>query len=92
MFKGDSADTCFGKFSLILMGRRAEGIGCADPGARHERFILLSCTNKNQPQNKQKIVAVDQLYNYNLQYWMTLTDPQILLHQHGTFAANNNQS
>jgi hypothetical protein len=34
MFEGDSADTCAGKFPLVLMGGRAEGLACADPGAR----------------------------------------------------------
>ena len=34
MFEGDSADTCAGKFPLVSMGGRAEGLGCADPGAR----------------------------------------------------------
>ena len=34
MFEGDSADMCAGKFPLVLMGGRAEGLACADPGAR----------------------------------------------------------
>jgi hypothetical protein len=34
MFEGDSADTCDGKFPLTSMGGRAEGLACADPGAR----------------------------------------------------------
>ena len=34
MFEGDSADTCAGKFLLVLMRGRAEGLACADPGAR----------------------------------------------------------
>ena len=34
MFEGDSADMCAGKFPLMLMGGRAEGHVCADPGAR----------------------------------------------------------
>ena len=34
MFEGDSADMCAGKFSLVPMGGRAEGLACADPGAR----------------------------------------------------------
>ena len=33
MFEGDSADMCGGKFPLVSMGGRAEGLGCADPGA-----------------------------------------------------------
>ena len=34
MFEGDSADTCAGKFPLVSMGCRAEGLACADLGAR----------------------------------------------------------
>ena len=34
MFKGDSADACHGKFPLTPLGRRADGLACADPGAR----------------------------------------------------------
>ena len=32
--KGHSADTGAGKFPLVSMGGRAEGLACADPGAR----------------------------------------------------------
>ena len=34
MFEGDSADTLAGKFPLVSMGGRAEGLACADPVAR----------------------------------------------------------
>ena len=34
MFEGDSADTCAGKFPLMSMGGRVEGLACAGPGAR----------------------------------------------------------
>ena len=34
MFEGDSADMCAEIFWLVLMGGRAEGLACADPGAR----------------------------------------------------------
>ena len=34
MFEGDSADTCAGKFPLVSLGGREEGLTCADPGAR----------------------------------------------------------
>ena len=34
MIEGYSADTGAGKFPLVLMGVRAEGLACADPGAR----------------------------------------------------------
>ena len=32
--EGDFADTGAGKFPLVSMGGRAEGLACADPGAR----------------------------------------------------------
>ena len=34
MFQGDSADTCAGKFPLVSMGGRAEGLAFADLVAR----------------------------------------------------------
>ena len=34
MFEVDSADMCAGVFPLVLMGGRAEGLACANPGAR----------------------------------------------------------
>ena len=34
MFEGHSADTRAGKFPLVPMGGRAEGLACADPGGR----------------------------------------------------------
>ena len=34
MFEGDSADMCAGQFPLVSMRGRAEGLACADPGAR----------------------------------------------------------
>jgi hypothetical protein len=34
MFEGDSVDTWAEKFPVGLMGGRAEGLVCADPGAR----------------------------------------------------------
>ena len=34
MSEDDSADTCAGKYPLMLMVGRAEGVACADPGAR----------------------------------------------------------
>ena len=34
MIEGDSAEMCAGKFPLVSMGGRAEGLACADPGAR----------------------------------------------------------
>ena len=34
MFEGDSAETCGGQFPLMTMEGRAEGLACADLGAR----------------------------------------------------------
>ena len=32
VFEGDFADTCAGKFLLMLTGGWVEGLACADPG------------------------------------------------------------
>ena len=40
MFEGDSAEMCAGKFPLVSMGGRAEGLACADPGARVQGIRL----------------------------------------------------
>ena len=40
MFEGDSADMCAGKFLLVSMGGRGEGLGYADPVARTIVLIL----------------------------------------------------
>ena len=34
MFEGDSADMCAKKILLVSLGGRADGLACADPGAR----------------------------------------------------------
>ena len=34
MFEGDSVDMCAGKFPLMSMGGRAEGLACVDPEVR----------------------------------------------------------
>jgi hypothetical protein len=34
MCEGDSADMGAGKFPLVSMGGRAEGLACSDPGVR----------------------------------------------------------
>jgi hypothetical protein len=34
LFEGDSADTGAGKFPLVSMGGKSEGLACADTGAR----------------------------------------------------------
>ena len=41
MFEGDSADMCGGKFPLMSMGNRAEGLACADAGAKTP--IIICC-------------------------------------------------
>jgi hypothetical protein len=34
MVEGDSGDMCAGKFPIVSLGVRAQGLVCADPGAR----------------------------------------------------------
>ena len=38
MCEGDSADMCAGKYPLVSMGGRAEGLACADPVANFLSF------------------------------------------------------
>jgi hypothetical protein len=38
MFEGDFADTCAGKFPLVSMGGRAEGLACRNSSS----FLLFS--------------------------------------------------
>ena len=57
MFEGDSADMCAGKFPLVSMGGRSEGLACADPGAR---------TPIGASGNSKK-VSMDKLY-FNLEF------------------------
>ena len=45
MFEGDSADMCAEKFLLVLMGGRAEGLACADTGARTPIGASGNCNN-----------------------------------------------
>jgi hypothetical protein len=59
VFEGDSADMCAGKFPLVSMGGRAEGLACADPGARTPigatttPSVVLNSGGKNK--NNKKI-------------------------------------
>ena len=41
MFEGDSADMCGGKFPLMLIEGRAEGLECEDPHRRERKFVKL---------------------------------------------------
>ena len=58
MFEGDSAETGAGKFPLVSMGGRAEGLACADPGARtpigasgnFSSFVFFSSYRCSKPQ------------------------------------------
>ena len=59
MFEGDSADTCAGKFPLISMGGRAEGLACADPGARTPIFLHICIFfNGNLPSDCRKLMIL----------------------------------
>ena len=57
MFEFNSADKCAGKFLLVSMGGRAEGLACADPGARTPigangifltpvEFVVINCKSR----------------------------------------------
>ena len=55
MFEGDFAEMCAGKFPLMLMGGRAEGFLCADPGARTPIGLSGNLENVNICYEKQEI-------------------------------------
>ena len=78
MFEGDAADTCARKCSLMLMGGRAEGLACADPGARtpigvsgnyidftviFSNHICCSCINRHH-NNSGTVCNSDNLLYY----------------------------
>ena len=48
MFEGDSADMCAGKYPLVSIGGLAEGLTCADPGARTPMGSSGNFINKSQ--------------------------------------------
>jgi hypothetical protein len=63
VFKGDSADTCAGKFPLVSMGGRANGQACADsergpPSARAEISNLKTLAFE------QKIERISKIYKW----------------------------
>ena len=41
MIEGDSADMCAGKYPLVSMGGRVEGLACADPGAKITEGVVI---------------------------------------------------
>ena len=43
MFEVDSAHMCVGKFPLVSMGGRVEGLASADPGARTPLGVSGNC-------------------------------------------------
>ena len=67
MFEGDSADTGAGKFPLVSMGGRAEGLACADPGARtpigaNGNFIIIIIIISLTPRQPEIPRYLNQLY------------------------------
>ena len=48
MFEGDYTDMCAGKFPLVSMGCGAEGLACADPGARTRIGASLDAQERAQ--------------------------------------------
>ena len=67
MFEGGSADMCAGKFPLVSMGGQAEGLACADPGARTPigvSRIAMICNYNYYPCNKEVPGALS-LYTTN---------------------------
>jgi hypothetical protein len=67
VFKGDSAETCGGKFPLVSMGGRADRQACADrergpPSARAEFFLKLWITTSMEVNiNGRKMTSMKDL-------------------------------
>ena len=61
MFEGDSADMCAGKFPLLSMGGRAEGLACADPGARTPIGASGNYGSVSETRNCQKVSVFQAL-------------------------------
>jgi hypothetical protein len=55
MFEGDSADMCAGKFPIVSMGGRAEGLVCADPGAKTGASPVKSNELQGKGEKKQPL-------------------------------------
>ena len=63
MFEGDSANMCAGKFLLVSIGGRAEGLACADPGAMTPIGVRGNYLNKCKPSRLK--LALGNLVNVN---------------------------
>ena len=72
MSEGDSAETCTGKFPLMSMGGRAEGLVFADPGVRNPIgmsgfflfiFILTLSQMLDPVRNKKKYIFDESRMN-----------------------------
>ena len=73
MFECDSADMCAGKFPLVSMEARPEGLACADPGARTptgasgnfihllSSFILLSYSRLDETETVSHLFYISCL-------------------------------
>ena len=77
MFEGDSGDMCAGKFPLMSMGARAEGLACTDPGARTPigvsgNFLISKAFNCQSMNRKTLPFTFRQLCLYQCLFIKTL--------------------
>ena len=68
MFEGDSEDTLAGKFPLVSMGGRVEGLACADPLARTPIGASVNSYIKYASQTKFDLNFLAQ--SVFLTFWM----------------------
>jgi hypothetical protein len=61
MFEGYSTDTGAGKFPLVLMGGRAEGLACVDPGVEILLDSLLQERIRESVKKKVKLGTLSQV-------------------------------
>ena len=71
MFEGDSADTCARKFSLMLMGGRANSQVCADgergpPSALAEIVSILIFNSLGWPAKTEKSLKINPRFHVGL--------------------------
>ena len=94
MLEGDSADTCPGKFPLMLMGGRAEGLACTNPEVRTPigvNGIFLNCFFLASPGKlhltKTKwLLKTKNLYNKS---WVRLCSAQIVFLLYMSWESDN---
>ena len=75
MFEGDSADTGGGKFPLVSIGGRAEGLACADPEASipigaSGNFLVIATHNGHLKKNQVSSPMGSDFMKISTKFWV----------------------